>query len=446
MPLTIRTHPIEGDAWRNATSNDAVRVLRSAASVEASKAKKLMSSSFSKSTPEVTPSTNGLVSAVVEAWNKHHHLVLRPDDIWIAIISQLGFFIDAHAEELRSFFVAHKGKRELKVVQDNLPDIDSADFGQFATDMAGEIAKNVNDPELVPWVIPNFSTTTDTDRIASSVLLMGAMKKYFDYLFCCTGCGIPSVTLLGTRDDWVELQARIDKIPNLGGEAVEFHRLLKPIARHMVQSFDERQSDEVLKFWRVIASWEPPSYMFSGRDIPAQISGWITTFCFWDHEGRKNKLGGRYGERLSRYLDGVEYKGLSDDDKVAGWAAVPVKVTYEVAGVVVEERQCRMVAGSIGMRPGKHAEMGVSLVGPAPPPAERETSPDSSQSQRGRHVSQDRTPPVNPDFDTVQPHIGWWIFEEKERKVNKRLQQLHDSGDSGEEVESYEQTEEVYAY
>ncbi|GAB1311781.1 hypothetical protein MFIFM68171_01991 [Madurella fahalii] len=402
-------------------------MLSSAASVEARNLKSFMDSSFSKSTPAVTPSTNGLVSAVVEAWNNHHHLVLRPDDIWIAVISQLGFFVNAHAEELRSFFVAHGGQRELTVKQFAHPD--NADYGRFATNMANELSKNVNDSELVPWIIPNFSTTTDTDRVAASVVLMGAMKKYFSYNFCCSSCGIPSVTLLGTRDDWAELQARIDKIPNLGGEAVEFHRLLKPIARHMVLSFDEPQSTAVLEFWRLIASWEPPRYMFSGPDIPAQISGWITTFCFWDAEGHRNQLGGTYGEQLSRYLDGVEYKGLSDDKKVAGWAAVPVKVTHEVEGVIVEERKCRMVAGSIGMRPGKHTEMSVRLDGPAPAPAERETPPDSGRRQAGRpRVSPDAQPPTNPDFDTVQPHIGWWIFEVKEKNENKRLQPYRDLG------------------
>jgi len=32
-----------------------------------------------------------LVDVSVESYNQHHHLVLRPDDIWIAILSQLSF-------------------------------------------------------------------------------------------------------------------------------------------------------------------------------------------------------------------------------------------------------------------------------------------------------------------------------------------------------------------
>jgi len=31
---------------------------------------------------------NGFVTTLIEAYNNHHHLVLRPDDVWIAILGQ----------------------------------------------------------------------------------------------------------------------------------------------------------------------------------------------------------------------------------------------------------------------------------------------------------------------------------------------------------------------
>ncbi|KAK0705603.1 hypothetical protein B0H67DRAFT_546721 [Lasiosphaeris hirsuta] len=377
MTITIRTHPLEGETWRQATTKDPASALREAASIESDKVERLMQCSFDT---EVTPSANGLVDAAIEAWNNHHHLVLRPDDVWLAIISQLGFFINLHAEELRAFFVAHQGQKLLEVSQYAHPD--AADYASFANQMAAEIAKNVNDPDLVPWIMPDFSTTTDTDRVAASVLLMGAMQKYFLYGFNCITCGIPSVTLLGDRVDWAKLQARIERIPNLGGEAVEFHRLLRPIAHHMVLSFDEPTSDAVLKFWRAIASWERPNYQMSGG--PSRyLSGWITAFCFWTAKGHRNH--GIEGEEAVRSLDGVQYLPLEPDAKVAGWAGVPVKVTLVDTG---EERMCRMVAGSVGMKPGKHADLALE--------------PDA--------------PPASLGLDAVQPYIGWWIFQEKDRK------------------------------
>ncbi|KAI1785227.1 hypothetical protein LXA43DRAFT_151204 [Ganoderma leucocontextum] len=35
-------------------------------------------------------------------YRSHHHLRIRPDDVWLAILVQLNFYINAHAEELRS--------------------------------------------------------------------------------------------------------------------------------------------------------------------------------------------------------------------------------------------------------------------------------------------------------------------------------------------------------
>ena len=34
---------------------------------------------------------NGFVHTVLAAYNQHHHLILRPDDVWIAILAQFNF-------------------------------------------------------------------------------------------------------------------------------------------------------------------------------------------------------------------------------------------------------------------------------------------------------------------------------------------------------------------
>ena len=53
----------------------------------------------------------------LEAYYTHHHLILRPDDVWFAILTQISFYINAHAEDLCSIFVAHDGKKELSVIR-----------------------------------------------------------------------------------------------------------------------------------------------------------------------------------------------------------------------------------------------------------------------------------------------------------------------------------------
>ena len=53
---------------------------------------------------------NGLVDTVLAAHDQHHALVLRPDDIWLAIVTQFSFFVNKHAKQLRGRFVAHTGQ------------------------------------------------------------------------------------------------------------------------------------------------------------------------------------------------------------------------------------------------------------------------------------------------------------------------------------------------
>ena len=59
--------------------------------------------------------------------------------------------------------------------------INTFDMGRFARDMNDLVSKNAMDPDLHPWIMPAFSTTTDNDRVVASVTMMGALQKYFSY-------------------------------------------------------------------------------------------------------------------------------------------------------------------------------------------------------------------------------------------------------------------------
>ncbi|EFA86410.1 hypothetical protein PPL_00202 [Heterostelium album PN500] len=50
---------------------------------------------------------NSFLQACYLAYSQHHNLVIRPDDIWIAIMTQFSFYLNAHAEQLRSKIVSH---------------------------------------------------------------------------------------------------------------------------------------------------------------------------------------------------------------------------------------------------------------------------------------------------------------------------------------------------
>lgn len=210
MPVTIPTANHVSRVWQMAKTETVSGLFKDVVSQEFRNCKQIVQSSFSGKELQgahMSPSHNGLVYAAYHAYSHHHHLTIRPDDIWFVVLSQLNFYINAHAEDLRDYFVAHEGRKERTVYA--VGSIHTVDFGTLARHITKEIQNNVEDPDLQACIMPDFTTTTDSDRAVAAVLIMGAMQKYLSYGACLT-CGIPSVTLLGEREDWEKIYNRLD--------------------------------------------------------------------------------------------------------------------------------------------------------------------------------------------------------------------------------------------
>ncbi|KAF2239586.1 hypothetical protein EV356DRAFT_499772 [Viridothelium virens] len=337
----------------------------------------------------ICASTNGLVRSAIYAYGRHYHLTLRPDDVWFAILTQVGFYINKHAEELRNHFVEHEGKK--KLVVERYGTIETVDIGEMSVEMSNLIQANVKDPDLQKWIMPNFSTTKEEDIVVASVLMMGAMQKYFAYFYACC-CGIPSVTLLGTREDWLEMFCRLKKLKELGEEPTEFYAVLKPILSFFVRSFDEPDSPQVIDFWQKIAEED-------GGSGNTYLSGWITAFCFWDADGNRMMRNLNQTEDISMIqvddtlnfdLD-IALKGRIDTDVVpAGFAVVPATVNDNG-----EEYKTKLIAGSIGIQVTSSGQ-------------KLDEGPIYSHQQ-----GQQRKPTGIPGLDSLQPVTGWWMYKLK---------------------------------
>ena len=224
---------------------------------------------------------NGLVHTIAEAYNQHHVLVLRPDDIWLCILTQFNLFVngEGRAEQLRSVFVAHEGKKELEITGGG--NRYTLDYGNMAKQMTQLIEENIVDPSLRTWIIPSFTTTTTTDVIVASVIMMATLRNYFDYRFSCY-CGIPHVTLLGEKDDWEQIVRRIEKLKEYGPETTAWYHLLKPVVTRFARAFDIGVADSAgnREFWNRVVHWQ------AGGSGPSYLSGWVTAFCAFDNQGK----------------------------------------------------------------------------------------------------------------------------------------------------------------
>jgi hypothetical protein len=228
------------------------------------------------------PQKNGLVHTITKAYNQHHALVLRPDDVWLCILTQFSLFVNGpgRAEALRSQFVSHEGKKTLTVV---VPGENryTVDFGSMAKQMTSLLHEAVVDPALRDWIMPSFTTTTHDDTVATSVVMMATLRAYFDYEFEIE-CGIPRVTLLGERSDWESILHRLEKLKEYGPETKAWYQMLQPVMRRFVLAFDDgyADSDENREFWQRVAHYA------SGGSGPTYLSGWIVAFCAFDDDGK----------------------------------------------------------------------------------------------------------------------------------------------------------------
>ncbi|KAJ6007409.1 hypothetical protein N7540_011385 [Penicillium herquei] len=403
MPITLITATHPPRKWEKQNVSTAEELLACSSPEDQRQSQRIIQSSFPQSSfreSHVSASRNGFVWSLFNAYSHHHNLILRPEDVWFSILTQLSFFINAHSEELRSFFVEHEGQKELKLHLAGT--IDTVDFGEVAMLMTKEIEKNVVDEELRTWIMPNFSTTTETDKVVAAILMMGSMQKYFSYNVFLL-CGIPSVTLLGEREDWSKLTERIDKLYQLGDEPARFAQLLRPILNKFVDCFDNPESPDVLDFWSRCAH---SAFMGSGTSY---ICGWVSAFCFW---GEKGDL--LYSEPIypvcSWEFDARSPSGLEDalsrkidtDSIPSGMVSVPV--TVDDRGVIHETM---MLAGIMGIQATSSGGMLDGTTG-------HEGDVLCEITSDGEFETVDYTfSPATEEagLDSIQPISGWMMYE-----------------------------------
>ena len=220
-----------------------------------------------------TPFYNGLVGAAYAAYCSHHHLTITPDDVWIGITTAFARFIDTHGEEMRDLFVSHSGKISLEAHGSSLCGSLDSMMDQLAQQIKDNTKGNIKE-----WFEPNFSTTTDLTRTVGSMVLMGGMKSFFTYR-CNLKCGLPSITLEGTVEDWKLIRSRADKIleySNFSEDLTIWHTVLISVLNALVATVEGVPNRE---WWNRICSHK------SGGSGPPFISGWIQVFIPFNEDG-----------------------------------------------------------------------------------------------------------------------------------------------------------------
>ncbi|XP_077992473.1 uncharacterized protein LOC144446555 isoform X2 [Glandiceps talaboti] len=267
---------------------------------------------------------HGLVEAVHEAYHNHYPLVLSPDMIWLCIMQGLSTHINKHTKKLRKKFVRHDGKKEIKVRRDDFVKGSATNpWPEVFTEFSGKIKDEIGE-KTYSLITPDFTTTGPLEKAVTDIVLMEAMKSFFDYkLFSL--CGIPSITLEGTTEDWMAIR---DKTAQLKQYDLKWWTdTLLPV----LDQFVSASKGEVNRsFWSNI-------YKYDGVSGGPYVSGWITTLFPYDSDNRRTK-------KFTKWPTKPRRGKMSTNDFPKGLSAAPF--TWEYIG---EEFRMRFIGGFMGV-------------------------------------------------------------------------------------------------
>ena len=215
---------------------------------------------------------------MVQAYADHRPLVLSPDMVWLIISQGFSRYVNAHTEEMRDLLVFHEGKMELVVNSNNNILLPTGNWELLLNDFSDCIARNTKG-ELADLMTANFTTTGITERIASQVSLMDVVKKYFIYSNIAGVCGIPSITLKGSPDDWQKVLDKVRCLKKYHLEKWTFE--LEDILKEFVKASKGKHNK---KFWQNIVKKIRVDQMKSDRGcLPdpkknTHLDGWFLKF------------------------------------------------------------------------------------------------------------------------------------------------------------------------
>lgn len=219
---------------------------------------------------------NGIFAALLNSYSYHYNLVLSPDHIHNAIACIWSKYVDLNAEKFRSQIVNHQDKKTLEYISGGSYDpVCNLEFINALFDLV-QYDCNLD----LSWFgkVNSYTTTTNEDHIIRFGSLLAATKKYYEYK-CTLCCGIPSVELLGDREDWLILKNNIESMPTLNdNNLVVWKNLLIEVLYKFIDAYDGIVN---MDFWQSCITGQS-----FGSGPQLIYGGWILLFSPFLENGK----------------------------------------------------------------------------------------------------------------------------------------------------------------
>ena len=276
---------------------------------------------------------------IVQAFADHRSLVLSPDMVWLVIGQGFSRYVNAHSDELRDKLVSHQGKMVLRVENGNdVLNPSKGNWTQLLNDFSAMIAENTKG-EVADMMTANFSTTGIDERIASQITLMETVKTYFDFWNAKLICGIPTITLEGTPEDWQKVREKARMLAQYGLE--KWADELDPILAEFEKASEGNPNQA---FWRdIVMKIRVDKFKSKQRcggyepNETTHLDGWFLKF--FPNENGRTKSDILYTESMPSEMSlGNFTQDYIDPVTGASVKQIPVQLWAGFVGVQVDEK------------------------------------------------------------------------------------------------------------
>lgn len=241
--------------------------------------------------------------------------------------------VNLNSKELRTKFVDFEGKETVEILTPGISG-GAEDWESCLIDFKEGVEKKIGKTNT-RLMLPSFSGTTSTESAVFNVLLLGTTKDYMNYsrLTCC---GIPSIHITGSLEDWCKIKGRVELFEIWDSDKVKLDWWTKPLMKALDKIINSLGGDTDLTFFDEF-------YKNSGMSGGPYVTGWVNVLFPYLIEGRKNyfvdyfardKLDNRFGALANHFPSCFSevpfvWRILGGDIHNMSWAAGFVGATID---------------------------------------------------------------------------------------------------------------------
>ena len=273
-----------------------------------------------------------LIRGLMDAYGSHYPITVTPDMILLLFLQGYSRFMEKNSEKLRHIYVNFEGKKTLTVKREGItpetakPEDWQGIVDEFTQKIKGEIGENI-----ISNLESNFTTTNPITLATSQMSIMSAMKNYFVYKAIMCVCGISSITLEGSLEDWQKIKQKFEFFSKEEFGLNSWIKHLIPIIDKIIETkiyYNQNKeiNNEIRNFWKDMIRVKR-----EGCYRPDVIDGWIIKFIPNLSEGEPKV-----------------YDKLKDNDIPDQILSCPLKLIFS-NGIKTIEYDCSLASGFYGM-------------------------------------------------------------------------------------------------